>query len=140
MLRNVKTIYTAAILITTTIFVCTSNVEAENTGNDLIVLIKDATSNPTIAKLALNGTNYLELCQSGKCNITYSDSSPYTNTPTPDNQFMSYSIDFKIIDSVPQKNIGPKKKEFLEKFSSALLACKVDNIVEDNNQEAILLP
>ena len=79
-------------------------------------------------------TNYIQLCQSGKCNITYSDSSPYTNTPTPDNQFMSYSIDFKIIDSVPQK-ILDRKKQFLEKFSSALLACKVDNIVEDNNQE-----
>jgi hypothetical protein len=48
---------------------------------------------------------------------------------------MSYSIDFKLIDTMPQKDTGPKKKEFLEQFNAAMFACHIDNIVEENNQE-----
>ena len=47
---------------------------------------------------------------------------------------MSYWVAFKVIDDQPNNNIGPKMKEFMEKFSTNTF-CDIDGIIEDNGQE-----
>lgn len=103
-------------------------------GSDLGLEIKDVTTNPKISNITVSGASFLEMCPSRNCVINYG-LSPYVSTPTPDSQYMSYSVDFNVIDNAAQNEIGPKKKEFLEKFSASLYACKINDIVEDNNQE-----
>lgn len=104
------------------------------TESDLGLEIRDVSTNPTISNITIRGASFLEMCPSRNCVINYG-LSPYVTTPTPDWQYMSYSVDFDVIDNTVQNEVGPKKKEFLEKFSATLYACKINDIVEDNNQE-----
>ena len=115
------------------LFAVVGAVHAQNEG-EFGLVISDVRTNPTITNITIGGESFPEMCPSRNCIINYGPS-PYVTTPTPHNQYMSYSVDFDVIDKATQNEIGPKKKAFLEKFSSSLFACKINDIVEDNNQE-----
>jgi hypothetical protein len=45
------------------------------------------------------------------------------------------NIDFKLQDDITNKDLGPKKKEFLEQYTATMVGCKVNDIKEDSGQE-----
>ena len=47
---------------------------------------------------------------------------------------MSFDVDFILRDNVPNPNIGPNEKAYLERFSVSNY-CRVEDIIEDNGQE-----
>jgi hypothetical protein len=49
--------------------------------------------------------------------------------------YLSYGLDFLLKDNVTYPEIGPKKKEFLEQFSTGMNLCRIDDIKEQNGQE-----
>jgi hypothetical protein len=49
---------------------------------------------------------------------------------------MSFDVDFILRDMIPNPNVGPNEKSYLERFSvSSNYACRVDDFIEDNGQE-----
>jgi len=42
---------------------------------------------------------------------------------------------FRLQDNKTNAELGPKKKEFVEQFTSEMSACKVYDIIEENGQE-----
>ncbi len=129
-----KSTYILVVLTVMTILFSIKITQAQSTRPDFLLIMNNVKSNPTVTKFALNGTNYTELCPSGHCTVKQGTFQNFI-APTPEGQSITYDIEFKLIDNVPQKDIGPKKGEFLEHFSAAMYACKIDDIIEKNNQE-----
>jgi hypothetical protein len=48
---------------------------------------------------------------------------------------MSYDMGFRLQDNKTNAELGPKKKEFVEQFTSEMSACRVYDIIEENGQE-----
>jgi hypothetical protein len=128
-----KSTYILVVITLMTILFSIKTTQAQSTSPDFVLIMNNAKSHPTVTKFELNGTNYTELCPSGHCTVkqgTFQWFSP----PTPEGQGISYDIEFKLTDNVAQKDIGLKKREFLEQFKADMF-CKVDDITEENNQE-----
>jgi hypothetical protein len=45
---------------------------------------------------------------------------------------MSYDMGFRLQDNKTNAELGPKKKEFVEQFTSEMSACRVYDIIEEN--------
>jgi hypothetical protein len=91
-------------------------------------------TNEKLTLFAIEGESYREICPSEQCKLDNENLDPLFGPPTADNMGMSFSFDFTIKDNIPNPHVGPKKKEFLEKFSESMY-CKFDDIIEDNGQE-----
>lgn len=103
--------------------------------SDFVLEMNNAsTTNEKLTLFAIEGESYREICTSGQCKLNDENLDPHFGPPTPDQMYMSYRLDFTLKDNIPDPNIGPKKKEFLEKFSVSLF-CKVNDIMEDSGQE-----
>jgi hypothetical protein len=87
----------------------------------------------SITKFEIQGEKYKEMCPSGQCKIDYGGQS-FSGAPTPDSMDISFSIDFTLQDKIPNPDLGPKKKEFMEQFNLNNV-CHVDDIIEENGQE-----
>ena len=90
----------------------------------------------TITKFEIHGESYKQMCPSDQCTIgdySYLGFSP----PTPDMRALNYAAEFILEDSsnVTNSDIGPKEKEFLKQFTTAMIYCRVHDIIEDNGQE-----
>lgn len=48
---------------------------------------------------------------------------------------MSLDVDFILRDMIPNPNVGPNEKSYLERFSVSNYSCRVDDFIEDNGQE-----
>lgn len=101
---------------------------------DFVLVMKNVTTNATVTDFAVSGESYNQMCPSHQCVIEYGSRNSFS-TPDPEWQNTGYSIGFKIKDNITLNDIGEKKKQFLEEFGAFMIACKVDNIVEDNGQE-----
>jgi hypothetical protein len=88
-----------------------------------------------IQKFEMNGTGYKEICPSLQCKIDYKDRSTFFSRPSPEDQYISYTADFRLQDDITNADMGPKKKEAFEQYSATMYACQVDDIIEENGQE-----
>jgi hypothetical protein len=103
--------------------------------SDFVLEMNNAsTNNEKLTLFAIEGQSYREICPSGQCTLDNEHLDPLFGPPTPVNMGMYGSFGFTLHDNVPNPNVGPIKKEFLEKFSASF-GCKVDDIIEDNGQE-----
>lgn len=102
----------------------------------------DFTIEATVNKPHLNFTKfeiqdqgYKEMCPSGQCKIDYSGDK-YTNFVAPSADLMYFTAfnNFNLPNNVSNADMGPKKKEFMEKFTIFTL-CRVKDIIEENGQE-----
>jgi hypothetical protein len=106
----------------------------ENQTDIMLVMENVNSSNLNITKFELRGESFDQICPSHQCEIvkyTYTNFMP----PTPSSMSIAYHIEFRYQDNMTNADIGPKKKEFLEQFSSSMFGCRVNDIIEDNGQE-----
>jgi len=103
--------------------------------SDFVLEMKNAsTINEELTLFAIEGESYRGgICPSGQCNLEYID--PNFSPPNPDRTYMSFGLDFILRDTVPNPNIGPNEKSYLERFSVSNYGCRVDDIIEDNGRE-----
>ena len=101
--------------------------------SDFNLVLTNVTEDPKISKFNVTGESYKQICPSGQCNIEYT----YTNfiAPSPSSRGIAYSIDFVVEDNITNKDLGPKKKEYLEQYGANMFGCMVSDIIEDNDQE-----
>ncbi|MGD1838932.1 MAG: hypothetical protein ACPKPY_12855 [Nitrososphaeraceae archaeon] len=102
---------------------------AQEEQSDFILEMSNVTTDPKITNFELNGTSFNEICPSGKCEINFT--SAYFNEPTPDRQSSAYTAKFDLIES----SNTTKEDEYLQKHGIGMLYCKVDKIIQENNQE-----
>ena len=102
--------------------------------SDFILEMKNVKESPEVSNLKIVGESYKQICPSTQCKIV-----GYTYTffipPTPTSMGMTYNIEFRMQDDITNKDLGPKKKEFVEQYSASMFSCIVNDIKEDNGQE-----
>ena len=69
-----------------------------------------------------------EICKSGNCEFKIEEI--VFLPPNDDNYIASYSMDFRVIDNITNKNLSKLKKDFVEKFYSSSY-CNTDDIVKN---------
>lgn len=91
--------------------------------------------NDKLTLFAIEGESYKGgICPSGQCNLEgYIDAS--FSRPNPDRPYMSFDVGFILRDMIPNPNVGPNEKSYLERFSVSNYGCRVDDFIEDNGQE-----
>lgn len=94
-----------------------------------------STRDDELTLFAIEGESYKGgICPSGQCNLEgYIDAS--FSRPNPDRPYMSFDVDFILRDMIPNPNVGPNEKSYLERFSVSNYGCRVDDFIEDNGQE-----
>ena len=106
--------------------------------SDFVLEMSNASTsrdNEKLTLFAIEGESYKgRICPSGQCNLEgYIDAS--FSRPNPDRPYMSLDVDFILRDMIPNPNIGPNEKSYLERFSVSNYSCRVDDFIEDNGQE-----
>lgn len=103
--------------------------------SDFVLEMSNASSNnEKLTLFAIEGETYRGgICPSGQCNLE-GNIDPFFSPPNPDRTYMSFDVDFILRDNVPNPNIGPNEKAYLERFSVSNY-CRVEDIIEDNGQE-----
>lgn len=102
--------------------------------SDFFLEMKNVTQDPEIVTFNITGESYKQICPSAQCKIveyTYTNFIP----PTPSSMTIAYHIEFRLQDDITNKDLGPKKKEFLEQYTATMYSCTVNDIKEDNGQE-----
>jgi hypothetical protein len=102
--------------------------------SDFILEMKNVNETPEVSNFKIVGESYKQICPSAECKIikyTFTNFIP----PTPTSMSIAYHIEFRLQDDITNKDLGPKKKEFLEQYTASMYGCTVNDIKEDNGQE-----
>lgn len=99
-------------------------------------LSREASEPPwKVTKFMISGESDKQICPSGQCSISTEGESPALYPPNTDSMYFSYDMHFILKDNMTHPEIGPKKKEFLEQFTTGLSHCRINDIIEKNGQE-----
>ena len=102
-----------------------SNIKAEPE-KQFILKLENVLTNPQVTEFKFSQGN--EICKSGKCDFKIEQ--VVFLPPTDDNYIASYSLDFRVVDDITNKNLSKIKKDFVEKFYSSSY-CNTDDIVKN---------
>jgi len=83
----------------------------------------------------ISGESEKEICPSGQCRIDSPVKYFHIYAPRPDGTSFSYDLGFRLQDNITNAELGPKKKEFVEQFTSDMFYCRVNDIIEEYGQE-----
>jgi hypothetical protein len=95
--------------------------------------IKDS-MNLKIEKLEIKGESYREICPSGQCKVDHVvDNYTYFLGPRSEFKAIAVTFDFSLEDNGTNADVGPKKKDFNEHFTTTTF-CNIGDNIEENGR------